>query len=184
MIRLYHSGHDANRKYDMMAVIIMGVSGCGKTTIGHIVAQLSQRTFIDGDNLHSQEAIDKMHHGIPLTDADRIPWLNRINAVLHTHKDAVLGCSALKYSYREIIRQGIPCWFVHLNISSEDAQRRLSSRKDHFFNPKLLASQLEVLEPLNDTELGITVKVSDNPDLLGKEIFHLLTIAMNQTPDI
>jgi gluconokinase len=133
----------------MRVVVVMGVSGSGKTTIGLALARRLGCEFVEGDEFHTRVNREKMHAGIPLTDADRAPWLqalrSRIEALLARNANAVLTCSALKRSYRDVLRlKGVR--FVYLKVSSAVARERLARRRRHFFNPALLQSQIETLE--------------------------------------
>eukprot|EP00757_Euglenozoa_sp_SAG-D1_P002068 gene2068-2003_t len=132
----------------MWPIIVMGVSGCGKTTVGKELAERLGRRFIDGDDLHPQGNRDKMSNGVPLTDADRIPWLKKIAAVLSSPDSPVIACSALRGVYRKILTNSgkTSVFFVHLFAPQHFIQQRLDLRKGHFFPAKLLASQYEILE--------------------------------------
>lgn len=131
-------------------IIIMGVSGTGKTTIGRQLSLALKCPFYDADDFHPQRNKDKMAKGNPLDDSDRFPWLNTLNIEISkwsVQGQAVLACSALKESYRSILRKGNSniSWIV-LNGDYEQLAERLSSRKEHFFAPELLQSQLDTLE--------------------------------------
>jgi gluconokinase len=135
-----------------MILIVMGVSGCGKTTIGEMLAERIGSSFADADSFHSQANKDKMHQGIPLTDDDRWPWLKAIRAAIVEKQGkgeaAVFACSALKRVYRDILRDGDKdVTFVYLKGTEELLRERLKTRKGHFFDPSLLKSQLDTLEP-------------------------------------
>ncbi|KIH61622.1 shikimate kinase [Ancylostoma duodenale] len=111
------------------AIFVMGVSGCGKTTAG---AQLADRlgwNYKDADDFHSEANVAKMSAGIPLNDEDRRPWLLAINDYCRSHPNTVVGCSALKKQYRDILRNGIRCKFVFLDVSRKELERRLIERK-------------------------------------------------------
>ena len=144
-------------------VVVMGVSGCGKTTIGDLVARELGLPFLDGDSLHPVENVAKMAAGIPLTDEDRWPWLTAVGSELATAGDGglVLACSALKRSYRDAIRAQAPdTVFLHLNGSKDVLSARLEGRSDHFMPATLLESQLSVLEPLEADESGVVVDIA------------------------
>ena len=115
----------------------MGVSGCGKSTLGTQLAQFLERKFIEGDDYHSPQSIEKMKAGHPLNDQDRIPWLKQLAQVLGECNDpAILSCSALKYTYRQILRSCTkPLFFIHLELDRDSAYERLNQRTDHFLNP-------------------------------------------------
>jgi carbohydrate kinase (thermoresistant glucokinase family) len=127
-------------------VIVMGVSGCGKSTIGTLLAQRLGVVFLDADEYHPPENVAKMAAGVPLGDADRRPWLERLNAELRNRSDAVLACSALKESYRKVLAQGIDCRFVHLRGSIELIRSRMTQRQHRYMPASLLESQFATLE--------------------------------------
>ena len=130
-----------------MIVVVMGVSGCGKSTVGALLAQKLGVEFLDADEYHPPENVARMASGVPLTDADRRPWLERLNAELRKRTHAVLACSALKESYRRILAQGIDCRFVHLKGSIELIRSRMTQRRHRYMPASLLASQFAALEP-------------------------------------
>ncbi|MDQ0675121.1 carbohydrate kinase (thermoresistant glucokinase family) [Pseudarthrobacter siccitolerans] len=144
-------------------VVVMGVSGCGKTTIGDLVARELGVPFLDGDSLHPVENVAKMAAGTPLTDEDRWPWLATVGRELAAAGDGgmVLACSALRRSYRDAIREQAPdTIFLHLNGSKEVLKARIESRTGHFMPPALLESQLATLEPLDANEAGVHVDIA------------------------
>ena len=150
-------------------VVVMGVSGCGKSTIGALLAAGLQGEFLDGDALHPPANIDKMSRGIALVDLDRAPWLEVIGAHLGEARDEgrtlVVGCSALKRSYRDIIRAGArDTVFVHLHGSRELLWERMEVRPGHFMPASLLDSQLETLEPLAYDEQGRVFDIAESPE--------------------
>jgi gluconokinase len=138
-----------------MVIILTGVSGVGKTTIGQALAQELRWRFADGDDFHSVANIAKMHAGVPLTDEDRAPWLQSLHAAiadwLASGENVVLACSALKASYRAILLVSSEVELVYLRGSFELIARRLALRKGHYMNPDLLRSQLDTLEEPTDT---------------------------------
>jgi gluconokinase len=129
-----------------LKIIVMGVSGCGKSTVGALLAQRLGVEFLDADEFHPPENVAKMASGAPLTDADRQPWLQRINAELRNRENAVLACSALKESYRKVLAQDIDCRFVHLRGSIELIRSRLGQRQHRYMPASLLESQFATLE--------------------------------------
>ncbi|HEY0789852.1 MAG TPA: gluconokinase [Chthoniobacterales bacterium] len=133
------------------ALIIIGVSGSGKSETGTEVARRLNLKFLDADDYHSAANKDKMHRGIPLTDEDRSGWLANLHEALRQELDAgrscVLACSALKRAYREILKAGLPnIYFFYLKVDHDVVARRLASRTGHFFNQALLDSQFATLE--------------------------------------
>lgn len=131
-----------------MIVLLMGVSGVGKTTLGEALARTLGWRFIDADDYHPAENVAKMKAGIPLDDADRWPWLARLNRVLREEKDAVLACSALKASYRERLAHGIGDFtVVYLHGTASLIRERTQSRSHPYMPATLLDSQLAALEP-------------------------------------
>ncbi|WP_248873423.1 gluconokinase, GntK/IdnK-type [Clavibacter nebraskensis] len=151
-------------------VIVMGVSGSGKSTVGEILAQDAGVPFIDGDDLHPEANRRKMAAGHALDDDDRRPWLERVGRELAGRPEGgpVVACSALKRSYRDALRAAAPdAVFVHLAGDHELLAERLGSREGHFMPSSLLASQLRTLEPLGDDEQGITLDITDDPVALA-----------------
>ncbi|KAJ3377874.1 hypothetical protein HDU84_008129 [Entophlyctis sp. JEL0112] len=147
-----------------IVVVIMGVTGCGKSTVGTQLAAVNGGCFIEGDDFHTQENKLKMAEGIPLTDADRLPWLQALSAAATAeamkNQLVVVACSALARRYRDVLRRevGATVRFVHLAIPREDIERRLASRANHFAGSSLLDSQYAVLEvPEVTTEPDATV---------------------------
>jgi beta-N-acetylhexosaminidase len=144
------------------AIVVMGVSGCGKTTIGALVAHELGLAFMDGDSLHPVENVAKMAAGTPLTDEDRWPWLATVGHELAAATGGlVIACSALKRSYRDAIRAKAPgTVFVHLDGGREVLGARLEGRSGHFMPAALLDSQLATLEPLGTDEPGLVVDIA------------------------
>ncbi len=147
-------------------LVIMGVTGSGKSTVGELLATSLGLPFADADDLHSEANVRKMAAGHPLTDDDRWPWLHRVGEELRNHEadGLVMACSALKRSYREAILAVEPrTHFVLLEGDHELLEWRLSRRHDHFMPESLLDSQLATLEPLASDEPGITVSTAPSP---------------------
>jgi len=147
------------------AVVVLGVSGCGKTTVATAVAARLDYDVCDADDLHSTANIAKMHSGHPLTDEDRGPWLHavgrRMAETLARGRGIVVACSALKVSYRDILREYEPStFFVFLDGSRELIQARVNARHGSFMPPSLLASQFATLEPLRPEESGVRLDVA------------------------
>lgn len=157
-----------------MILIVMGVSGCGKTTIGEMLAQRLSCDFADADAFHSQANKDKMHKGIPLTDDDRWPWLKAIRASIEEKQATgtvhVYACSALKRVYRDILRDGDKdVIFVYLKGTPELLQERIKTRKGHFFDPALLQSQLDTLEPPGPDE-AVEADIALTPEQIVDQV--------------
>jgi gluconokinase len=153
-------------------VIVMGVSGSGKTTIGEaLAAQLGWR-YLDADDYHPPENVAKMAAGTPLQDEDRWPWLDQLNSVVRSEKDAVVGCSALKDSYRKRLTAGVKDFRIaYLKGSFELLSRRASERKHRFMPASLLKSQFEALEPPRD---AIVVDVAQPVEACVQQILRAL----------
>lgn len=147
-------------------IVVMGVSGCGKSTIGSALAARLGRPFCDADDLHSLENTSKMAAGIALNDEDRRPWLVRVGERLSASASdgvPIVACSALKRAYRERLRTAAPeTLFIHLEVSAAALAARVSHRAHEFMPSSLLASQLSTLEPLAADERGLTVP-ADRP---------------------
>jgi len=141
----------ASKTNKKMITIITGVSGSGKTTVGRLVAERLGCRFIDADDVHPQANIDKMSRGIPLTDADRKPWLEALRDIISDLNaqghSAVLACSALKQSYRDVLNtSGADIRWVYLRGTYEAILNRMKNRPGHFMKPEMLKSQFEALE--------------------------------------
>ena len=148
-----------------MILLVAGVSGSGKTTVGALLAERLHWRFADGDSFHSAADIAKMHTGIPLTDEDRRPWLLVITAWMDERiaagEPAVVTCSALKRAYREELLDGRPeARMVFLSVDREEADRRMTARAGHFFPERLLSTQFAALEPPQPDEPGVTIVAS------------------------
>ena len=157
-----------------MVVIIFGVAGAGKTTIGELLAQELHWKFYDGDDFHSPVNIDKMEGGEPLTDEDRQSWLETLREAikrsLAANENAVLACSALKRKYRERLRVNTDVKFVFLRGSRARIAEQLKRRRGHFMNSKLLESQFADLEEPEPSENVLTVELGDDPHELVEKI--------------
>ena len=155
-------------------VVVMGVSGSGKTTVGTLLADMLRVPFADADDLHSAANVAKMAQGIPLTDVDRWPWLRRVGEVLTAADNAgtglVIACSALRRRYREAILAVEPrTQFVLLYGTRELLESRMSHRTGHFMPSSLLDSQLDTLERLAADEPGVTVSIDQSPESIALE---------------
>ncbi|MGB5188829.1 MAG: gluconokinase [Robiginitalea sp.] len=145
--------------------MIMGVSGCGKSTLGVALAKYLDIPFFDGDDYHPSENIQKMTEGVPLEDSDREPWLNRLNQIAREHQGAgaVIACSALKESYRQLLQKGVEknLLWIYLYGTYPELLERVSGRTSHYMPATLLQSQFETLEP---PKYGIHIAVSLSVD--------------------
>lgn len=160
-----------------MVIIIMGVSGSGKTTIGQMLAESLHWEFQDADSFHPIDNIEKMRHGIPLNDVDRIPWLQSLQIAisnwLQENKNVVLACSALKASYRQYLVLSSDVKLVYLHGSFELIKDRLQKRQNHFMGVELLTSQFESLE---EPENVIRVDISQSPQVIIQDIKKVLEV--------
>ena len=162
-----------------VVLVLMGVSGCGKTTVAQILAERLHWAFEEGDALHPQANVDKMAAGHPLDDADRAPWLAKVadwvDARLDAGESGVITCSALKKSYRALIdRRGKGVEFVYLHGSRELIASRLSGRHGHFMPTSLLDSQFATLEEPAADEPAIRVEIGDPPEAIAADIVTAL----------
>jgi gluconokinase len=162
-----------------MVVVLMGVSGAGKTEVGTRLAKALGGTFAEGDDYHPPANVAKMRSGVPLDDADRRPWLEamsrEIGAWLEAGRTVVLACSALKQRYRDILKAGRPgVRFVHLKGDEDLIRQRLEHRRGHYMPASLLDSQLAALEEPAD---AITVGIDASPDAIVAEIQKALAVA-------
>ena len=163
-----------------MIVIVMGVTGSGKTTVGTRLAELLNYEFFDADWFHSQANIDKMNYGIPLDDADRLPWLKSLQHAiaqwLDENKNVVLACSGLKAAYRQFLhcdRKQIQ--LIYLKGNADLIAQRLNKRQNHFMDKALLQSQLDALEEPT-VEESIWIEISDSPDAIAQAIKNRLKV--------
>jgi gluconokinase len=161
-----------------MIIIIMGVSGSGKTTIGQLLAESLNWKFQDADEFHSQDNIEKMRLGIPLNDTDRQPWLKDLQTAialwLEENENVVLACSALKSDYRQyLLLDHESIQLVYLQGSLDLLQQRLIGRKNHFMSEKLLNSQLDTLE---EPDSAISIDISEPPQLIVENLKQILGI--------
>jgi gluconokinase len=165
-------------------LVVMGVAGAGKTTIARLLAEALHCAFLEGDDLHPQANVEKMRHGIPLTDADRLPWLKRIAAGIDAWRaqgqSGVVACSALKRQYRDVLlgsrlaggRKGVR--LVYLEGSPDVIRGRLATRQGHFMPAGLLDSQFADLEPPGSEEHPITADLRQNPGAIVDQILATL----------
>ena len=163
-------------------LVVMGVSGSGKSTVGAAIAQRLRIPFADADDFHPRANIEKMTAGIALDDHDRHPWLEAIGAWLSVHagEGGVMSCSALKRSYRDQLRRHAhTVEFVHLAGTREVIARRQASRPGHFMPSSLLTSQFATLEPLAPDERGVVLDIEESIDSIVEK--YLLTISAPTT---
>jgi gluconokinase len=164
------SGHNTRPH----AIIVMGVSGCGKSSVGEAIAQALAVEFTEGDGLHPASNVEKMSKGIPLTDEDRMPWLDVIGETMKAahdrHEGIVVSCSALKRSYRDRLRAAVngDLFFVYLHGSKELLTRRMGERKGHFMPLSLLENQLATLESPTGEPGVVTVDIDMTIDEIAK----------------
>lgn len=155
-----------------MIIILMGVTGCGKTSVGKLLSQRTGLSFLDADDFHPPENIRKMQSGKPLNDDDRMPWLKELLKQItraNRGQGCILACSALKQSYRDVLKSNpdLEVKFVYLKGSRELIARRLQERKKHFMPAQLLDSQFNDLEEPQD---ALTVSVDQTPEAIAAEI--------------
>jgi gluconokinase len=160
-------------------LVVMGVSGVGKTSVAAEIVTRTGWAFVEGDDLHTEANRAKMAAGTPLDDDDRWPWLRRIATWVGDQeaagRDAVVTCSALKRSYRDVLRAGHPSIrFVHLLAPTELIKNRVDNRRGHYMPPSLLASQVATLEPLAPDEPGFVVEATRSPVEVADEVLQRL----------
>jgi len=159
------------------SIVVMGVSGAGKSSVGQSLAAQLGTSFIDGDTLHPEANVRKMASGVPLNDDDRWPWLHLVGTKLATssHSGTIVACSALKRSYRDAIRTAAPdTTFILLKADRPALQDRLTQRPGHFMPASLLTSQLETLEELQDDESGLMIQSTGGIETTVEKIRKLL----------
>lgn len=160
-----------------MIIIVMGVAGSGKTTIGRMLADTVRCPFLDGDSLHPDTNIDAMRRGVPLTDADRMPWLAAIRDRMldadRRDEPLVVACSALRQSYRTYLAEGLAVRWVYLRGAPGLLGSRLDARRGHFVKSELLASQLETLEEPGD---AIVVDIGLPPGEIVRQVVEALSL--------
>jgi gluconokinase len=177
------SGTPGGTDHPPRAIVVMGVAGSGKTTVAALLAGRLGASFAEGDDFHSPANVAKMAAGHPLDDDDRWPWLRGIRdwfaKELNEGRSAVVPCSALRRSYRELLETAGgdtsgAVRFVHLTGSYDLLRDRIQGRAGHFMKPEMLDSQLAALEPLQDDEPGFAIDISPRPDQIVDEILHRL----------
>ena len=159
-------------------LVVMGSTGCGKSTVGAALSKQLGATFIEGDDHHSPENKAKMQSGTPLNDEDRWPWLQQIGVLMRTENGTVVtSCSSLRQAYRQhiTVHAEEPVLFVYLHGSEALLASRLSSRHGHFMNKDLLKSQLDLLEKPDSSEFSLTISVDQDPHKIVDQIVALLS---------
>lgn len=160
-----------------MIIVLMGVTGSGKSTVGKLLAQQLGWKFFEGDDFHSPANIEKMRRGMPLSDDDRRPWLEAIREsirqMVERSENAVIACSALKHSYRQMLRITGEVVFVYLKANIDIVRERLKNRTGHFMNPDLIQSQFDTLE---ESEQALRVDASLPPGEIVRRIRTQLRI--------
>ena len=158
-----------------MIIVVMGVTGCGKTTVGEQLAAQLECGFSDADSFHPAANVEKMRAGVPLTDDDRWPWLAALRSAMDrwiaAGESHVVACSALRQAYRDILSPHHDVVFVYLKGSREVIERRLNARKGHYMNPALLDSQIATLEEPRD---ALVVDVDRDPEAIVAEVLPRL----------
>lgn len=165
----------------MTVLVVMGVSGSGKSTVAAGLADRLGWPFQEGDSLHPRSNIEKMEAGEPLTDEDRWPWLDRvadwIEDRLEADEGGIITCSALKRSYRDVLdRRGAEVVFVHLTGERSTLEQRMEERSGHFMPVSMLTSQLETLEPPEPDERSVRVRIEQDPQAIVDEVVRALEV--------
>jgi gluconokinase len=160
-----------------MIVVLMGVTGSGKSTVGKLLAQELSWRFFDGDDFHSADNVKKMREGTPLSDEDRLPWLNAlretIRATMNRRENAVIACSALRRSYRQRLQISTEVAFVYLKANASLVRDRLAKRRGHFMNRELVQSQFDSLE---EPEAALQINASLSPVEIVQQIRNRLCV--------
>jgi gluconokinase len=169
----------AGARDEPLALVVMGVSGVGKTSVATALVAATGWVFAEGDDFHPQANRDKMAAGRPLDDEDRWPWLRRLAGWIGERAAAgqgcVVTCSALKRAYRDLLREGNPSLrFVHLTAPAELIAERISAREGHYMPASLLRSQLEALQPLRPDEPGVSVETTGDPAAVARAALDAL----------
>jgi gluconokinase len=176
---------------DCLQFVVMGVTASGKTAVARRLAEEFGIPFAEGDDLHPQRNIDKMAAGIPLTDEDRLPWLETLADLLVRSQAAgtstILTCSALRRGYRDVLRGKLPAqavYFLHVHASFEVLHERMAHRTGHFMPAALLQSQFDTLEPLQPDEHGVVVDVTPSLDMVVEQAVAAIRTLADDTRDV
>lgn len=156
-----------------LSIVVMGVAGCGKSSLAVALAEAHGLILIEGDDYHSQASQEKMRHGQALTDQDREGWFQVLREKLKEHAGhVVLSCSALKKEYRDMLRTAVPALrFAYLELGIDDAKKRVAGRgADHYFPPALVDSQFQTLEPPLREALVLWLNAMDPPQTLQRQV--------------
>jgi gluconokinase len=172
---------DSNAQVAPTCIVVMGVSGSGKSTVAAGLVERLGWEFAEGDDFHPPANVDKMRSGTPLDDEDRWPWLRTLAAWIGEHEragtSAVVTCSALKRAYRDVLREGHPSvWFAHVTADRELLSERVERRTGHYMPPSLLDSQLALLEPLGDDEPGAAISGAGAPEEVVAQLLDVLAV--------
>ena len=169
------------KRQRLTSLVLMGPAGTGKSTVLAALADRLAWPTLEGDALHPPENVAKMAAGIPLTDADRMPWLDAVSAWIGERErqrtSSIVTCSALRRRYRDRLRDGHPwVWFVHLDLPADVLRQRIEGRSGHFMPASMLESQLATLEPLEPDEPGPTLSALAPPTALADQIVEALRL--------
>ncbi|WP_324276454.1 gluconokinase [Blastococcus brunescens] len=172
---------EPNAQVAPTSVVVMGVSGSGKSTVALGLVERLGWKFAEGDEFHPEANVEKMRSGQPLDDDDRWPWLRTLAAWIGEHEAAgtsvVVTCSALKRSYRDLLRDGHPSvWFAHVTVDAELLRERVENRTGHFMPSSLVESQLATLQPLQEDEPGTSISGAGAPDAVVDEVLSVLRV--------
>ncbi|MDO6966552.1 gluconokinase [Rhizobium alvei] len=174
-----------SEKAQPWAIVVMGVSGCGKSSVGRAIGAALKIDFVEGDELHPPANIDKMSNGIPLTDEDRWPWLDRIGQIISNAqregRSVVVSCSSLRKAYRDRLRHAGRVLFVYLEGSEELLTGRMSRREGHFMPVSLLKNQLAVLEPPKGEPSVLAIDISGSSAEVKQEAIAAVAAFLNAT---
>jgi gluconokinase len=169
------------RRQRLTTIVLMGVAGAGKSTVMAALVERLRWPSLEGDAVHPPGNVAKMAAGVPLTDADRAPWLAAISAWISEREEerssAIVACSALRRRYRDVLRAGHgSVWFIHLDVPQDVLAERIAGRTGHFMPASMLGSQLATLERLGGDEPGSVVSAEDAPAVVADRIVRLLRL--------